>query len=88
MFILIGGGFRSLMTFSVVAFWAFYFLTVSHRQDKTYKMLIIVRVGSGTCNITCQGASPRKVSLCGSHMVTTVWGFDDLTKRLDLTRRG
>jgi len=28
MFIAIGGGFRSLMTFSVVASWAFYFLTV------------------------------------------------------------
>jgi amino acid transporter len=31
-FIVVGGGFRSLMTFSVVASWAFYFLTVSYRQ--------------------------------------------------------
>lgn len=29
MFILIGSGFRSLINFSVVASWAFYFLTVS-----------------------------------------------------------
>ncbi len=28
MFILIGGGFRSLINFAVVASWAFYFLTV------------------------------------------------------------
>lgn len=28
-FIVIGGGFRSLINFSVVACWAFYFLTVS-----------------------------------------------------------
>lgn len=28
-FIVIGGGFRSLINFSVVASWAFYFLTVS-----------------------------------------------------------
>jgi len=28
-FIVIGGGFRSLINFSVVAGWAFYFLTVS-----------------------------------------------------------
>lgn len=28
MYILIGGGFRSLINFSVVASWAFYFLTV------------------------------------------------------------
>ncbi len=28
-FILVGGGFRSLINFAVVASWAFYFLTVS-----------------------------------------------------------
>ena len=28
-FIMIGGGFRSLINFAVVASWAFYFLTVS-----------------------------------------------------------
>jgi amino acid transporter len=31
-FILIGGGFRSLINFSVVASWAFYFLTVGFRE--------------------------------------------------------
>lgn len=30
-FILLGGGFRSLINFAVVASWAFYFLTVSGR---------------------------------------------------------
>jgi len=32
-FILIGGGFRSLINFSVVASWAFYFLTVSLKAE-------------------------------------------------------
>lgn len=32
-FIAIGGGFRSLINFSVVASWAFYFLTVSLTSD-------------------------------------------------------
>jgi amino acid permease len=65
MFIVIGGGFRSLMTFSVVASWAFYFLTVSYQQNECYMKLIIFRVGAGTCDLACEGASTGKVSTGG-----------------------
>jgi amino acid transporter len=36
-FIIIGGGFRSLINFSVVASWAFYFLTVGRKYPLGFK---------------------------------------------------
>lgn len=61
-FIVIGGGFRSLMTFSVVASWAFYFLTASLPLDASYVMLILVWIGAGTGDLACKGAPAGKVS--------------------------
>ena len=43
-FILIGGGFRSLINFAVVASWAFYFLTVSYGHEcRTTTVLFTMR---------------------------------------------
>lgn len=40
LFIGLGGGFRSLINFAVVASWAFYFLTVrTHRGRKSSKLM-------------------------------------------------
>ena len=60
-FILIGGGFRSLINFAVVASWAFYFLTVSGLPQST-EGLSTHRSGVGTraCNLACQGAHVGK----------------------------
>jgi hypothetical protein len=74
-FIVIGGGFRSLMTFSVVASWAFYFLTASLPPDASYVMLILVWIGARTSDLTCEGAPARKVS-----KVIAMWVFDVLTE--------
>lgn len=41
-FIVVGGGFRSLMTFSVVASWAFYFLTVNYGQDESLQIVVYI----------------------------------------------
>ena len=41
-FIVIGGGFRSLVNFSVVASWSFYFLTV--RRDRFLEYSVELRV--------------------------------------------
>ena len=58
-FILLGGGFRSLINFAVVASWAFYFLTVristiTPAHGSTTK-------GSGPCNFKDQRADVGKV---------------------------
>jgi L-asparagine transporter-like permease len=87
MFIAIGGGFRSLMTFSVVASWAFYFLTVSYQQDEPYGPVITIRIGTRTCNLACQGTPARKVTTL--NLLMMIFGvFDGLTERPDHTRPG
>lgn len=70
-FILMGGGFRSLINFSVVASWGFYFLTVSHQWGSFALLDTHVRSGSGVGNPTCEGADTRKVRsvLRWSHVV-------------------
>jgi hypothetical protein len=69
MFITIGGGFRSLMTFSVVASWAFYFLTVGYQKVGPYQILIISRIGVRTCDFACQRAPTTKArNICGNYL--------------------
>ena len=53
-FVLIGGGFRSLINFSVVASWAFYFLTVGRLSDG--KCRADPRTGAWPCHFTYQRA--------------------------------
>lgn len=43
-FIVIGGGFRSLVNFSVVASWSFYFLTVGHDLVLAYSVELSVGI--------------------------------------------
>ena len=63
-FILIGGGFRSLINFSVVASWAFYFLTVSFKNISIIPHgSNTIRLGPWTSNFTDKGANVRAVCL-------------------------
>lgn len=56
MYILIGGGFRSLINFSVVASWAFYFLTVSFWAWACLDWSLILGSGVGPHHSAVQGA--------------------------------
>lgn len=62
-FIMIGGGFRSLINFSVVASWAFYFLTVRNKLlGYYYDCHADSLPGIRPYNTTNQGAHARKVT--------------------------
>ena len=55
-FIAIGGGFRSLINFSVVACWAFYFLTVNIIYRAYYDRAQRY-IGPGVGHTSCEGAN-------------------------------
>ena len=83
-FIMIGGGFRSLINFSVVASWAFYFLTV---RDKLLSLCDYYRVdflpGFRTYNTAYEGAHARKVIKCCIIVIPARFvdmNYTDLTK--------
>ena len=58
-FVLLGGGFRSLINFAVLASWAFYFLTVRLSADTSAHDSIIK--GSGARDFESQRANIGKV---------------------------
>ena len=60
-FIMIGGGFRSLINFAVVASWAFYFLTVSE-TPATYDSNMSLKGGWGSRSLVWSSCVSR--SLC------------------------
>jgi hypothetical protein len=60
-FIVIGGGFRSLINFSVVASWSFFFLTVRLGAHGRHDLIYIFK-GSGPCHTSCEGTNAGKVS--------------------------
>ena len=76
-FILLGGGFRTLINFSVVASWGFYFLTVGVCSDCRCCSCPDDASGSWSCNTANQRAAIGEVrelfrrvlglSLCAGH---------------------
>lgn len=60
MFILVGGGFRSLINFSVVASWSFYFLTVGLHEHVQYVEVHFL-IGSGPSDFAYKRANAGKV---------------------------
>lgn len=58
-FVLLGGGFRSLINFAVVASWAFYFVTVRLLASPSAHDSIIT--GSGACDFENQRTDVGKV---------------------------
>lgn len=62
-FIVVGGGFRSLINFAVVASWAFYFLTVRYLLLVSCSVYLYLRLGFGIGYLAIQRTWARTVSL-------------------------
>lgn len=61
LFIVIGGGFRSLINFAVVASWAFYFLTVRGGPLWLKNLLTVASIGLRPDYFTCERADVGEV---------------------------
>ena len=75
-FILLGGGFRSLINFAVVASWAFNFLTVRLSVSTSVRDSIVE--GSGACDFENQRTDVGKVR--ANHL----WGMGFLVTKFDM----